>query len=84
MLMDCNEFSFEALFECPEFDFYENKEFRKSYAELCRISENDIKEANLSRRIAEVTSKCVYESHKDAFKQGFAFAIKSIKFILKI
>lgn len=82
--MDANEFSFEALFGCPEFDFYENKAFKKSYAELCRITENDIKETDLRRRLEEVTSRCVHEAHANAFKQGFSFAIKQIKFMLKI
>ncbi len=84
MLMDANEFSFNALFECPEFEFYENKEFKKSYAELCRILECDMKESELRRKLEQVTSKCVHEAHMDAFKQGFCFAVKSIKFMLKI
>ena len=82
--MDTNEFSFEALLECPEFDFYENKEFKKSYAELCRILECDMKESELRKKLEHITSKCIHEAHLDAFKQGFSFAIKSIKFMLKI
>ena len=82
--MDANEFSFEALFECPEFDFYENKEFKKSYAELCRILEYDMKESELRKKLEQITVKCVHEAHMDAFKQGFSFAVRSIKFILKI
>ena len=82
--MDANEFSFEALFECPEFDFYENKEFKKSYAELCRILEYDMKESELRKKLEQITVKCVHEAHMDAFKQGCSFAVRSIKFILKI
>lgn len=84
MLMDCNEFSFNTLFKSPEFEFYENKEFKKSYAELCRIIEFDIKETALRQKLDEVTIKCIQEAHIDAFKQGFAFAVKQIKFMLKI
>lgn len=82
--MDCNEFSFEALFESPVFDFYENREFKKSYAELCRILECDMKEDALRPRLDEITNKCIREAHGDAFRQGFCFAVKSIKFMLKI
>lgn len=82
--MDCNEFSFNALFECPEFDFYENKEFKKAYAELNRILEIEMEENALRKRLEEASIKCVHEAHMDAFKQGFCFAVKSIKFILKI
>lgn len=82
--MDENEFSFEALFESPVFDFYENKAFKKSYAELCRILECDMKEAALRQRLNEVTNECIREAHANAFKQGFCFAVKSIKFMLKI
>ena len=82
--MDANKFSFNALFECPEFDFYENKEFKKSYSELCRILEVDMGETALRKRLDEVTIRCIQEARMDAFKQGFAFAVKSIKFLLKI
>ena len=82
--MDANEFSFEALFECPEFDFYENKEFKKSYAELRRIIECDMKENELGSRLGYAADKCIQNARANSFKQGFSFAVRSIKFILKI
>lgn len=82
--MDENEFSFDALFDCPEFDFYENKKFKKTYSELCRILEVDMGENELRKRLDDVTIRCIQEARTDAFRQGFCFAVKSIKFILKI
>lgn len=82
--MDTNEFSFKALFECPEFDFYENKKFKKDYSELCRIFEVEMGETPLRKRLDDVTIRCIQDARMDAFEQGFCFAVKSIKFLLKI
>lgn len=41
-------------------------------------------ETALRKRLDEVTIRCIQEARMDAFKQGFAFAVKTIKFMLKI
>lgn len=82
--MDTNEFSFEALFNCCDFDFAESHKFKKAYAEFNRILENDIKEKEFRHRLDKVTLECIHEAHANAFRQGFSFAIRSIKFMLKI
>ena len=81
--MDANEFSFEALFNCCDFDFDESKKFKKAYAELNRILETDLKESDLRHRLDRIMLECIHEAHTNSFKQGFSFAVKSIKFILK-
>lgn len=81
--MDNNEFSFKALFECPEFEFYENREFKKAYAELNRILEFEVKDEKYRERLDDTAIDCIKEAHMNAFMQGFTFAIKSLKFLLK-
>ena len=79
--MDANEFSFEALFNCNDFRFDESHSFIESYAELNSMLENEMYKSDLQSRLDRVTHQCIYDAHADAFKQGFSFAVKSIKFI---
>lgn len=82
--MDANEFSFETLFNCCDFHFSESQSFKKDYAELNRIFEDEMSKSDLQSKLDNVTHRCIYEARADAFKQGFSYAIKSIKFMLKI
>jgi len=42
MLMDCNEFSFDALFDNGEFKIYESKELLTAFSELNIVLESHI------------------------------------------
>lgn len=82
--MDCNEFSFEALFNCNDFCFCESQDFKEDYEELSSMIENEMCISDLRSRLDTIAHRCIYEAHSDAFKQGFTFAVKQIKFMLKI
>lgn len=82
--MDKNEFSFEALFNCCDFRFSESPSFKEDYAELNSIFETEMCTSDLKNRLDSVAHRCIYDARSDAFKQGFRFAVKSIKFMLKI
>lgn len=82
--MDTNEFNFEALFNCCDFRFSESQDFKEDYEELTGMIENEMCISDLRSRLDSTAHRCIYEAHADAFKQGFSFAIKQIKFMLKI
>lgn len=46
--------------------------------------ENEMCISDLRSRLDSTAHRCIYEAHADAFIQGFFFAIKQIKFMLKI
>lgn len=83
-IMDTNEFSFEALFNCCDFCFSESYSFKEDFAELDSILENEMCRSDLRSRLDNAVQRCIFEARSDAFKQGFCFAVKSIKFLLKI
>ncbi|MDE6764062.1 MAG: hypothetical protein K2J73_10350 [Oscillospiraceae bacterium] len=82
--MDPNEFSFGALFNCADFRFSESLAFKEAFAELNNILETELCKSDLRSRLDNAANRCIFEARSDAFKQGFCFAVKSIKFLLKI
>ena len=56
----------------------------EDYEELSSMIENEMCVSDLRSRLDTIAHRCIYEAHSDAFKQGFAFAVKQIKFMLKI
>ena len=84
MLMDCNEFSFDALFENSEFKIYESKELTSAFKELNRILESYIKDHEVHLLIEKAALDCSSIAQEASFKQGFCFAVKLLKAVFKI
>lgn len=84
MLMDCNEISFEALFDNGEFKIYESGELLSAFKELNIVLESHIGDPELRSYIESVALDCTTEAQRASFEQGFCFAVKSIKFLMKI
>lgn len=82
--MDNNEFSFEALFNCCDFRFDESEQFKEDFAKLNDILETEMCNSNLRNKLDNAAHSCIFEARTNAFKQGFGFAVKSLKFILKV
>ncbi|MDE6746014.1 MAG: hypothetical protein K2J72_05170 [Oscillospiraceae bacterium] len=82
--MDCNEFSFDALFESNEFKVYESKELLSAYDELNRVLISNTDDAVTLSNIESAALGCISEAQRASFMQGFCFAVKSIKFLMKI
>lgn len=82
--MDPNEFSFEALFRSGDFKIYESEEQKSACAELNRVLELYTKDIETMRQIENAAWGYASASRYAAFTQGFCFAVKSIKFLLKI
>lgn len=82
--MDINEFSFDALLDSDCFIHYESVETRCAMNNLFKLIENNVSDEKAVDMIHGACSD--YGSYKfnDAFKQGFCFAVKSLKFMLKI
>lgn len=84
MLMGCNEFSFDALFDNSAFKIYESKELLSAFEELNIVLESHIGDAVLRSHIESATLGCTSEAQRASFEQGFCFAVKSIKFLMRI
>lgn len=84
MLMDCNEISFEALFDNGEFKIYESGELLSAFEELNIVLESHIGDPELRSYIESVALDCTTEAQRASFEQGFCFAVKSIKFLMRI
>lgn len=82
--MDNNEFSFDALFKCGEFSRYESTKTGYSYNELEQFIDKNIKDSDISDELKSNIEAYRCLSFDDGFKQGFCFAVKSLKFMLKI
>lgn len=82
--METNEFSFEALFNSCDFCFDESLGYKKERAKLNDILEAEIRGNDLRNSLENSAMSCIYEARTDAFKQGFGFAVRSIKFLLKV
>lgn len=84
MLMDCNEISFKALFDNGEFKIYESGELLSAFKELNIVLESHIGDPELRSCIESAALDCTTEAQRASFEQGFCFAVKSIKFLMRI
>lgn len=82
--MDNNEFSLDALLKICEFIPYESIKTKEAFNELCIFLEKNIDNHDISEEIQGLVNDFGCSSFDDAFKQGFCFAVKSIKFMMKI
>lgn len=82
--MDINEFSLDALLECDVFAHYESIEARCAMNSLFDLIEKNVSDTNTVNTIHSAASDYRCYVFNDAFKQGFCFAVKAMKFMLKI
>lgn len=82
--MDNNEFSFDALLDCDVFVRSESVEARCALIRLSELVEKNVGDEKTADIIQGAESDYAYYLFRDAFKQGFCFAVKSLKFMLKI
>lgn len=81
--MDNNEFSLDELLNCSDFARYESMTAKYAMEDfLATVKENTDGE-KAAEKIKRDCNDLIYCTFNDAFKQGFCFAIKSIKFLLK-
>ena len=84
MFMDCNEISFEALFENGEFKIYESEELLAAFKKLNHVLETYITDVIIRSEVESAALTCSLEAQHGSFKQGFCFAVKLLKSIMKI
>lgn len=82
--MDPNEFSFDALLSCSEFMSVESARTCDDFNELENFLKENIKDDETSLKIKNLAENYGCSAYKDAFEQGFCFAVKSIKFLMRI
>ncbi len=82
--MDNNEFSLDALLGSDCFIRYESVETRCALNNLFNLIEKNVgdeKAAEMTRGACDDYGSFIYN---DAFRQGYCFAVKSLKFMLGI
>lgn len=82
--MDKNKFSLDELLKCCEFVPYESKSAILSYDEMQLFLEKNINDKGIVMKIESLAGNFGKRNFDDGFKQGFCFAVKSIKFLMKI
>lgn len=83
-IMDPNNFSLDALLSSSDFSAVESARTSYAYNELETILKENVKDGGVSSEIKRLAEDYMWSAYNDAFKQGFCFAVKSIKFLLKI
>lgn len=83
IFMDNNLFSLDALLESPEFTRYESKETTRVFCEFGEFAETHCRDI-FADELNDLVSDYGSTVFSDGFKQGFCFAVKSIKFLMKI
>lgn len=82
--MEPNEFSLDALLSCSDFKPAESIRTSGEFDSFEKFIEENVKEEKISFEIKNLAENYGCSSYNDGFKQGFCFAVKSIKFMLKI
>lgn len=82
--MDNNEFSFKALFNNSDFVRYESVKSREAVRNFCDYVSQNIKNPDIADEIQDFANDCSCADFEAAFEQGFCFAVKALKFMLKI
>ncbi|MBD5141518.1 MAG: hypothetical protein HDT25_08915 [Ruminococcus sp.] len=81
--MDCNKFSFDALFKNGDFKIHESKKLLSAFRNLNDVLELYVKDCDIRQKIENAALDCTTYAQHGSFKQGFCFAVKTIIFILK-
>lgn len=81
--MNCNKFSFDALFGSSDYKIHESKELLSAFRKLNDVLELYVNESDIRQKIENAALDCTISAQRGSFKQGFKFAVKSIIFILK-
>lgn len=81
--MDNNEFDLDELLRCDEFSRYESMATRDAMNDFLETVMENTDGEKAAEKIKRESEDVVYCVFNDAFKQGFCFAVKSVKFLLK-
>lgn len=84
IFMDNNLFSLDELLKNDKFVPYESKATERSYDEMMSFLKSNISKKNVCDEIESLADAYGNMNFDDGFKQGFCFAVKSIKFLMKI
>lgn len=81
--MDNNEFSIDKLLESCDFERYESCTTREVMNELFDIIKRKIDDEKTADYVISTATGYGCMVFNDAFKQGFCFAMKAFKFLMK-
>ena len=81
--MDNNEFDLDALLNCDEFSRRKSPEAIYAMDDFLKVVKENVGDENAAEKIKRESNNLMYHTFNDAFKQGFCFAVKSVKFLMK-
>ncbi|MBD5140563.1 MAG: hypothetical protein HDT25_03985 [Ruminococcus sp.] len=81
--MDNNEFSLDDLLNCSDFSRYESMAARYAMEDFLQTVKENTDGEKAFEKIKQDGRDLAYCTFNDGFKQGFCFAVKSVKFLLK-
>ena len=77
--MDFNEFSFEALFRCPDFKSWDSPELIAADKEFFKLLKSRITDHSIYIEIECASNEHCAIVQESGFEQGFRFAVKLMK-----
>lgn len=83
IFMDNNEFDLDDLIDNSEFSRCESMATRDAAEDFLKTVKENTDGEKAAEKIKRDCDDLVYCTFHDAFKQGFCFAVKSVKFLLK-
>lgn len=78
-----NEFDLDALLDCDDFPRRKSPETIYAADDFLKAVTECISDEKSAEKIKRENTNLMYYTFNDAFKQGFCFAVRTVKFLLK-
>ena len=77
--MDLNRISFEDLFKCADFEWYDSPELEAVTRNFSQMLQGRISDSDICNEIKTASNKCRNAAQRSGFEQGFRFAVKLLR-----
>ena len=77
--MDSNEFSFNALFRCPNFIWYDSVKLEEEAHNVTKLLTDNLEDNEFFDKITTAIDKYNSVAQENGFEQGFHFAVKLMR-----
>ena len=77
--MDLNDISFEALFKCDIFEWYDSPKLEKITLEFSQFLNEKLDSSEICHEIEAASNKCCAAAQESGFEQGYRFAVKLLR-----
>ena len=77
--MDLNTISFEALFNCNEFERYTSPAYKKATEKYYKFLADNISDPDIRDKFESEANRYCAAAEESSFEQGFRFAVKLLR-----